>query len=68
MELTYKAPCAELIQLENLWFQLSNVSCNIKCKHCYLDCHHDIKKKNFLSLEKIQENLNQNLKNFTIGR
>lgn len=63
MELTYKAPCAELIQLENLWFQLSNVSCNIKCKHCYLDCHHDIKKKNFLSLEKIQENLNQNLKN-----
>jgi len=63
MELTYKAPCVELVQLGNLWFQLSNVSCNIKCKHCYLDCHHDIKKRNFLSLEKIQENLKQDLKN-----
>jgi len=55
MQLTYNAPCAKLEKLENLWLQLSNISCNIKCKHCYLDCHHNIKKKNFLSFEKISE-------------
>lgn len=54
MKLIFKAPCSELTNLENLWLQLSNVACNLKCKHCFLDCHHDIKKKNFLSLEKIK--------------
>ena len=58
MQLTYKAPCAELAKLENLWIQLTNVSCNIKCKHCFLDCRHDIKKKNFLDLVKIYNFLN----------
>ncbi len=62
MQLTYKAPCAELVKLENLWLQLSNVSCNIKCKHCFLDCHHDVKKKNFLDLIKIYKLLTEDLK------
>ena len=62
MELIYKAPCAELVTLENLWLQLSNVACNIKCKHCFLDCYHDIKKKNFLAIDKIQDALKCNFK------
>lgn len=62
MGITFKSPCAELIKLENLWLQLSNVACNIKCKHCYLDCHQDIKKKNFLSIEKITEELKVDFK------
>ena len=61
MQLTYQAPFVELTQLENLWFQLSNISCNIKCKHCYLDCHQDTKKKNFLKIERIKETLKENL-------
>jgi len=62
MQLTYKAPCAKLEKLETLWLQLSNVACNIKCKHCYLDCHQDIRKRNFLTLDKISDALNSNLK------
>jgi len=62
MGITFKAPCVETVKLENLWFQLSNVACNIKCRHCFLDCHHDTKKKNFLSVEKIVEALKTDLK------
>ncbi len=61
MQLTYKAPCAKLVKLENLWFQLSNVACNIKCKHCYLDCYQNTKKKNFLSIDKVINILKFNL-------
>ncbi len=63
MELTFKAPCAELVNLDNLWLQLSNIACNIKCKHCFLDCHQDTKKRNFLPLNKIDETLKCDLKN-----
>ena len=61
MGITFQAPCVQLTKLKNLWLQLSNVSCNIKCKHCFLDCHHDIKKKNFLQIDKIQEALSSSL-------
>ena len=53
MQLSFKAPCAELVMLENIWLQLSNVACNLKCKHCFLDCHPDNRKRNFLDTEKI---------------
>lgn len=69
MQLSFKAPCVKLDKLETIWLQLSNIACNIKCKHCYLDCHHDIKKKNFLSFDKIAEALSikfDNLKNIYI--
>ena len=62
MGLTFKSPCAKLVKLENLWLQLSNVACNIKCRHCYLDCHQDTKKKNFLSYDKILSALKTDLK------
>lgn len=69
MQLSFKAPCVKLDKLETIWLQLSNIACNIKCKHCYLDCHHDIKKKNFLGFDKITEALAikfDNLKNIYI--
>lgn len=62
MQLSFKAPCAKLEKLENLWLQLSKVACNIKCKHCYLDCHQDTRKKNFLNIDKIQMILSSNFK------
>ena len=65
MGITFQAPCVKLTKLENLWFQLSNVSCNIKCKHCFLDCHHDIKKRNFLSIDKIKNVLSEELPDLT---
>jgi AdoMet-dependent heme synthase len=66
MELTYQAPCVQLKKLENIWFQLSNMSCNLKCRHCYLGCAPNNKKKNFLQTDKIrkclEENSNEHLK------
>ena len=53
-QLTYQAPCVKMEKLENLWFQLSTIACNLKCKHCYLSCTPDNKKKNFLGLDKIK--------------
>lgn len=50
----FKAPSIKMNNLENLWFQLSMVSCNLKCKHCYLNCTQTIKKKNFLHLDKVK--------------
>ena len=61
MNISYKAPSAELLKLENLWFQLSKISCNLKCKHCYLDCHQDSRKRNFLSDDKIINAFKTNL-------
>lgn len=66
MVLVYQAPCVKLEKLENMWFQLSNVSCNLKCRHCYLGCAPNNKKKNFLHIEKVKKTLaelvNKNLK------
>lgn len=62
MELIYQAPCAKLEKLERLWFQLSNVSCNLKCKHCYLSCAPNNKKKNFLAIDKVKNAL-ENIQN-----
>ena len=60
MAISFKAPCAKLTGIENLWFQLSRVSCNLKCRHCYLDCHQETRKRNFLNTDKITEALKMN--------
>ena len=36
--LLLQAPCVEMENLENLWFQLSKTACNLKCKNCFLSC------------------------------
>ncbi|MEI7473963.1 MAG: radical SAM protein [bacterium] len=56
-QLSFKAPCVELKMFNNLWFQLSDVNCNLKCKHCYLGCQPTTKIKSFLGMEKIKNSL-----------
>ncbi|MFA6988528.1 MAG: radical SAM protein [Candidatus Gastranaerophilaceae bacterium] len=63
MELIYQAPCVQLNKLENIWFQLSNMSCNLKCRHCYLGCAPNNKKKNFLQSDKVRKYLEENNNN-----
>lgn len=67
LQLLFKAPSIEMSSLENLWFQLSDTACNLKCRHCFLSCNPKYNKKSFLSMDKIKEALisikNQNVKN-----
>lgn len=60
-QLNFKAPSVQLRNLNNLWFQLSNVSCNLKCKHCYLSCM-PTSKNRFLPLDKIKNALEDSKK------
>jgi sulfatase maturation enzyme AslB (radical SAM superfamily) len=60
MVLTYQAPSVKMEKLENMWFQLSNISCNLKCRHCYLGCAPNNKKKSFLQIEKVKKYLEEN--------
>lgn len=53
--LCFQAPKVELQSLNNLWFQLSNTTCNLNCRHCYLSCTSSISKaKSFLAIDKIK--------------
>lgn len=52
--LLLQAPCVELSDLDNLWFQLSKTACNLKCKNCFLNCNNKYTVKNFLPLDKIK--------------
>ena len=63
-QLNFSAPSAELKDLNNLWFQLSNKTCNLKCKHCYLSCAPG-GKPGFLSLEKVKKAIEES-KNFNV--
>ncbi|MDD3150789.1 MAG: radical SAM protein [Candidatus Gastranaerophilales bacterium] len=62
-QLNFMAPAVELKAIENLWFQLSNTACNLRCSHCFLDCSTDKKDKKFLSLDKIKNSLDIAKKN-----
>lgn len=57
LQLLFKAPCIELDSLENLWFQLSNNACNLKCKHCFLSCGPKFNNKSFLHIDKVKATL-----------
>lgn len=57
-QINFKAPHIKLENLNNLWFQLSNYTCNLKCRHCYLSCYQSIK-SDFLPLDKIKTALEE---------
>ena len=53
--LKFQAPYIEMQKLNNLWFQLTGFTCNLKCRHCYLSCNSTNKTKSFLNLDKIRK-------------
>ncbi|MDD3013344.1 MAG: radical SAM protein [Candidatus Gastranaerophilales bacterium] len=61
-QLSFKAPHVELKNLRNLWFHLTGLSCNLKCKHCYLGCFPNNKTRNFLTMDKIKVALEESKK------
>ncbi len=61
--LNFQAPCIEMSNLNNLWLQITGLTCNLKCRHCYLSCNPANKTKNFLNLEKIRKAMDRVNKN-----
>lgn len=61
-----QAPVIEMEELNNLFFELTNKCCNLKCSHCYIKRNPFKKEKDFLPIEKIKQSLlsvrNENLK------
>lgn len=57
LQLSFQAPSLKMEQFNNLWFQLSNTACNLKCKHCYLGCHPKYTSKSFLPIDKVKSAL-----------
>ena len=52
-----QAPVVELNELNNLFFELTNKSCNLKCTHCYIERNPYKKEKDFLPIDKIKQAL-----------
>ena len=52
-----QAPVVQTEELNNLFFELTNKNCNLKCTHCYIERNPYKKEKDFLPLEKIKQTL-----------
>ena len=50
-------PKVELAELKNLFFQLSTKTCNLKCKHCYIEKNPYKTEQDFIPLDKIKQAL-----------
>ena len=50
-------PKVELMELKNLFFQLSTKACNLKCKHCYIERNPYKNEEDFIQVEKIKQAL-----------
>ena len=66
-QLIFKTPPkVELVNLDNLFLQLCTKTCNLKCKHCYIERNPYKNEEDFIPLDKVKQNLitlkNQNLK------
>ncbi len=51
----YQSAMCELKELNNLFIEMSAKSCNMKCKHCYIDFPLSRNVKDFIPCEKIKE-------------
>ncbi len=49
------APMVELNSFDNLFIELTNQNCNLKCKHCYIDFDPYKKIKDFIPTEQIKQ-------------
>ena len=52
------APKVELENLDNLYIELTNQNCNLKCKHCYISFDSYKKIKDFIPIDVIRQALN----------
>ena len=52
-----QAPRIELKHLDNFFIELSRQSCNLKCKHCYIERNNFGSSKDFLDIKKIKNAL-----------
>ena len=57
----YTAPTSNLKNLSNLFIELTAQSCNQRCRHCYIDFPLSRKVKDFISIDKIKEALNDSI-------
>lgn len=51
------SPKSELITFDNLFIEMSKKTCNLKCKHCYIDFKNEKYIKNFIHIDKVKEAL-----------
>ena len=49
------APMVELNSFDNLYIELTNQNCNLKCKHCYMNFDVYKKIKDFIPIEQIKQ-------------
>lgn len=49
------SPKSELVSFDSLFIEMSMKSCNLKCKHCYIDFKNEKNVKNFIHIDKIKE-------------
>lgn len=56
------APRLKLSHLDELWFQVGGTRCNLTCTHCFISCSPHNKSFDFLSLETIEQNLQESVK------
>lgn len=54
----FSAPVVQLEELNNLFIELTAKNCNQRCKHCYIDFPISKKVKDFISIDKIKQALN----------
>lgn len=52
-----KAPVSVIKDFDTLFIELSVKSCNLRCKHCYIDFTNAKNVKNFIHIDKIKEAL-----------
>lgn len=62
LEKLYQVPKSELTNLNNLFIELTAKNCNQHCKHCYIDFPTSRTIKDFISIDKIKQAL-ENTKN-----
>lgn len=54
-------PLLDLQELDYLWFQVAGTLCNLKCSHCFISASPTNNKFGFLSLETIQQKLQESV-------
>ena len=54
----FQAQTCQLIELNNLFIELTAKNCNQRCKHCYIDFPLSKNVKDFISIDLIKEALN----------